>query len=135
MNRHVLIGLISLVIFGGGTAAGAKEVNLATGEIYRQEDLTVTCGQSSPDVPLAINDCQYWDDFNKKCLFEKTTFRYKHLECVEECQYWDTFNNTCHYRTTCTFYPPNKVFVQTTCKKFDSLNNTCEKTKNSVIEP
>ena len=134
MNRHVLMGLIAGVIFLAGSV-GAKEVRLDTGETYRQGDLTVTCGQSSTDAdsPLALNNCQHWDDFNKKCLFEKTTFTYNNLECAEECQHWDTFNNTCHYRTKCTFYPPQKSFVRTTCEKFDDFNKTCVKTRDMKI--
>ncbi|MBU0729873.1 MAG: hypothetical protein KKE17_07225 [Proteobacteria bacterium] len=132
MNRHVLMGLIAVVIFLAANV-GAKEVSLDTGETYQQGDLTVTCGQSSTDIPLALNDCQHWDDFNKKCLFEKTTYKYEQLECVEDCQHWDKFNSTCHYRTKCTFYPPQKAFVQTTCEKFDDFNNICVKTRNTKI--
>ena len=136
MKRHVLMGLIAGMIFGAGNA-GAKEVRLDMGETYRQGDLTVTCGESSgessTDNPLALNDCQYWDDFNKECLFEKTTYMYKNLKCVEECQYWDKFNGICHYRTKCTFSPPHKAFVRTTCEKFDDFNNTCVKTMDTKI--
>lgn len=133
MNRHMLMGLIAGVIFLACNV-GAKEVSLDTGETYRQGDLTVTCGQSTTDdIPLALKDCQYWDDFNKKCLSEKTTFTYKNIECVEDCQYWDEFKKTCHYRTKCTFYPPQKSFVQTTCDKFDDFNNTCLSTRDIKI--
>jgi len=111
----------------------AKEVRLNLGETYNQGNLTVTCGQSSEDIPLAINNCQQWDDFNKKCLFEKTTYVYKNIECVEECQYWDTFNLICHYQTKCTFYPSQRSFIRTTCEKFDDFNNTCEKTRDTKI--
>lgn len=135
-NRELVAAIVAGVILGAGTVA-AKEVNLDLGESYSQGDLTVTCGQRSPereaDTPMAINACQEWDDFNQKCLFEKKTFMYKHLQCVEECQHWDTFNNTCHYRTTCTFYPPQKAFVRTTCEKYDTFNNTCVQTRDTRI--
>jgi len=134
MNRQALQALIVGAILLAGSA-GAKEVNLGTGETYRQGDLTVTCGQSATDAPtpMTLNDCQYWDDFSKKCLFEKTTYVYQTLECVEECQYWDKFSSTCHYQTKCTFYPPQRSFVRTTCEKFDDFNKTCEKMKESRI--
>ena len=132
MNRYVLMSVIAAVLFCA-VHAGAKEVNLGTGETFSQGDLTVTCGQLTTDTPLALKDCQYWDDFNKKCLFEKTIYSYKNLECVEECQHWDKFNGTCHYQTKCTFYPSHMAFVQTTCEKFDDFNNTCLKTNEMEI--
>ncbi len=133
MNKYLLMGFIGGVTFLAGNV-GAKEVSLDTGETYRQGDLTVTCGQPlTEDTPLAINDCQHWDDFNKKCLFEKKTYTYKNLECVEECQHWEKLNSTCHYQTKCSFYPAQKLFVRTTCDKFDDFNNTCMKTNDIKI--
>lgn len=118
------------------THAGAKEVSLDIGEIYRQGDLTVTCAQPLRDeMPLALNDCQYWDNFNKKCLFETTTYTYKNLECVEECQHWEKFNSTCHYQTKCSFYPAQKSFVRTACDKYDNFNKSCVKTSDKKIGP
>lgn len=130
MNRQVVMGFIAGMVLLAGNAV-AKEVNLNPGERYRQGDLTVTCGQASTDVPLALKDCQHWDDFDKECLFEKTTYIYRNIECVEECQHWDAFFKTCHYQTKCTFYPDQKAFVQTTCEKFDDFNKTCVKTKDA----
>jgi hypothetical protein len=132
MNRYALMSVIAAVFFCSGHA-GAKEVNLGTGETFRQGDLTVTCGQLSTDTSLALKDCQYWDNFKKKCLFEKTTYIYKDIECVEDCQHWDSFKSTCHYQTTCTFYPSQEEFVRTTCEKFDDFNNTCLKTSEIKI--
>jgi hypothetical protein len=135
MNRHILMGLIVGGVFLTGNI-GAKEISLDTGDTYQQGDLTVTCGQPlTDDIPLALNDCQHWDDFNKKCLFEKTTYTYNNLECVEECQHWDKFSSTCYYRKTCSFFPPQKLFVQTTCDKFDDFNNTCLKKSDIKIGP
>lgn len=135
MKRHVLISLIAGVMFLAGHV-GAKEISLNVGETYRQANLTVTCGQPlTDDIALALKDCQYWDDFNKKCLFEITTYTYKNLKCVEECQYWEKFNNTCHYQTKCSFYPTQRSFVQTTCDKFDDFSKTCVKTSDIKIGP
>ena len=133
MNKYLLMGLIGGVTFLAANV-GAKEVSLDTGETYRQGNLTVTCGQPlTEDIPLALNDCQHWDDFNNKCLFEKTTYLYKNLECVEECQHWEKFNSTCHYQTKCSFYRAQKSFVRTACDKFDDFNNTCVKTNDIKI--
>ncbi|SIS93110.1 hypothetical protein SAMN05421760_10829 [Neptunomonas antarctica] len=132
MKKYASMVLFAWVIFLASNI-GAKEVQLAPGETYRQGDLTVTCGQSPTETPLALNDCQYWDDFNNKCLFKKTTYMYKNLECVEECQHWDKFNSTCSYPSKCTFYPSHKTFVRTTCEKFDDFNNTCLKMKETKI--
>jgi len=132
MNRYALMVSFAWVIFLASNV-GAKEVQLGPGETYRKGDLTVTCGQSSTDTPLVLNDCQYWDDFNEKCLFEKTTYMYENLECVEECQHWDKFKSTCYYQSKCTFYPSHKTFVRTTCEKFDDFNDTCLKMKDTKI--
>lgn len=132
MNRHILLILLAGILFCT-EPIDAKEITLDIGETYQQGDLTITCGPSSIETPLAINNCQHWDDFNKKCLFETTTYLYKKLECVEECQYWDKFNNSCHYQTKCSFYPTQKSFVRTTCEKFDTFNKSCERTRETKI--
>lgn len=135
MNKIFLMAFIGAVTFLAGSVC-AKEVSLETGETFRQGNLTVTCGLTlTEDVPQALKDCQYWDDFNKKCLFEKTTYVYNTLECVEECQHWDKFSSTCYYRTKCSFFPPQKLFVQTTCDKFDDFNNSCLKKSDKKIGP
>jgi len=134
MYRLVLLSIITGLICWSGNI-GAKEINLDAGGTYHQGDLTVTCGcgQSSTDLPLALNDCQYWDDFTKTCLSEKTTYVYKNIECIEECQHWEKFNSTCHYRTRCTFYPSQKSFVKTTCERFDDFKKRCLQTKDTKI--
>ncbi|MFB0912005.1 MAG: hypothetical protein QMA97_02310 [Glaciecola sp.] len=135
MNRNILLVLITGGMFLAGNV-GAKEISLEMRETYRQGNLTVTCGQPlTVDKPLALNNCQHWDDFNNKCMFEKTTYTYKNIECVEECQHWDKFSSTCYYQTNCSFFPPQKLFVQTTCDKFDDFNNTCLKKSDMKIEP
>ena len=133
MNKYALIVLLAWVISLASNVE-AKELKLVPGEAYRKGDLTVTCGQASTDKPLALNNCQYWDDFNNKCLFEKTSYVYKNLECAEECQHWDKFKSTCYYQSKCSFYPSNQTFVQTTCEKFDDFNNICLKMKEKKIE-
>jgi hypothetical protein len=132
MNRYLGWALlVGLLLWAGNV--GAKEITLNLGETYRQGDLSVTCGEPAPEMPLAIRACQYWDDFNKKCLFEKTTYSHGNLECVEECQHWDAFYATCHYQTTCTFYPAQRSFVRTACEKFDDFNKSCVQTRETKI--
>ena len=133
MNKKFLIAFIVGMTFLA-SSVGAKEVSLEVGETYHQGNLTVSCGLPlTEDVPLALKDCQHWDNFNKKCLFEKKTYTYKNLQCVEECQYWEKFNSTCHYQTKCSFDSGQKSFVRTTCDKFDDFNNTCVKTHDIKI--
>jgi hypothetical protein len=58
-------------------SAGAREVRLQPGETYREGDLTLRCEEAGAGgqaaAPLELRECQYWDDFSKKCLFEKTS--------------------------------------------------------------
>jgi hypothetical protein len=132
MNRYVLMVLFTWVILLASNVT-AKEVKLVPGDTYSKGDFTVTCGQSITDSPLALNGCQYWDDFSNKCLFEKTTYTNKNLECVEKCQRWDKFTSTCFYQSKCTFHPSHMTFVRSTCEKFDDFNNTCLKIKDTKI--
>lgn len=135
--RIMLLMLLWLLVAAAG--AGAREVRLQAGETYRDDDLIVTCqataaaGQAM--APLSLAECQYWDDFNKKCLFEKNILTYRNLECVEECQHWDSFRNTCYYQTRCTFYPDHETFVRTVCDEFDDFKHKCLRTRETKIGP
>jgi hypothetical protein len=134
--RPLLLLLAFLVAFP--TTLLAREVHLKKGEVFRDRDLTVICegrGAASLSQPLAVRECQYWDDFSKKCLFEKTTYSYNDLECTEECQHWDGFNNTCDYQSKCTFYPQQEAFVLRTCAEFDDYSRKCVKFKEAKIGP
>ena len=133
MNPRLLILLAVLLVFLPG-AAEAREIRLNKGEVFRDRDLTVICEGAPGTVsdlvqPIAVRECQYWDDFSKKCLFEKTIHSYGEVECVEECQYWDSFSNTCDYTSKCTFYPQQEAFVLKTCTEFDDHNRKCLKTR------
>ena len=135
MNLRLLLLLaVFLVSLPGATVA--REVRLKKGEVYRDRDLAVTCegGMTrSSGQPIALHECQYWDDFAQKCLFEKTIFSYGDLECVEECQYWDSFSNTCDYKSKCTFYSQQEAFVLKTCTEFDDNSRKCLKTREEKI--
>ena len=138
--RLLLLLAVFLVAFP--CTVEAREVRLKKGEVYRDQDLTVSCERGRAGVSgqvgssgqaIAVRECQQWDDFDKKCLFEKTTYSYGEVECVEECQYWDSFSNTCDYTSTCIFYPQQEAFVLKTCTEFDDHNRKCLKTREEKI--
>ncbi|MGV1098452.1 hypothetical protein ACUUL3_03465 [Thiovibrio sp. JS02] len=120
-----------------GSPAFAKEIRLKRGEVYREHDLAVIC-EGGPAAAsgraLAVRECQYWDDFAKKCLFEKTSHTYNGLECTEECQHWDSFANRCDYQSRCVFYPREEAFVRSTCAEFDDYSRKCLKVREEKIE-
>ncbi len=135
MNLRSLLLLFALLIALPGVTH-AKEVRLKKGEVYRDRNLAVVCegGQSgSQGQTLSLRECQYWDDFDKKCLFEKTNYTYNDLECIDECQHWDSFNNTCDYQSKCTFYPRQEAFVLKTCAEFDDYSHKCLKVREEKI--
>lgn len=129
--------LLSLLLFAG--TSQAKEVHLGIGETFREGDLTVKCGDAAgpaqATTPLSVQDCQYWDDYEKKCLFEKTVFTYKNLQCIEECLHWDAYAKTCNYQTRCAFYPGQEAFVRRTCLEYDDYSHKCLKTGEVKIGP
>ena len=135
MNLRLLLLLLAFLIALPGITV-AKEVHLKKGEVYRERDLSVICEGSQAGFlgqAIALRECQYWDDFDKKCLFEKTVYTYNDLECVEECQHWDSFNNVCNYQTKCTFYPRQETFVLKTCAEFDDYSGKCLKSREEKI--
>lgn len=135
MNPRLLLLLAVFLVFLPCNS-GAREVRLKKGEVYRDRDLAVICegGQArSSGQTLAIRECQYWDDFAKKCLFEKIIHSYGNLECVEECQHWDSFSNTCDYQSKCNFYPRQNAFVLKTCAEFDDFSRKCLKVREEKI--
>ena len=115
------------------TAIG-KNIVLEAGESFSNDDLTVMCvGKRDSGQPLTIKECQHWDEFQEKCLFEKKIHFYGQLKCIEECQIWDSFTKKCLYRTSCRFHPDQESFVITTCKDFDSFNNICRQESQKKI--
>ena len=136
MKLRIMSVLVSLLLVAG--TAWAKEVQLGVGETYREVDLTVKCGDTGPtqaSTPLSVKDCQYWDEYEKKCLFEKTIFTYKNLECIEECLHWDSYAKICNYKTQCAFYLGQDAFVRRTCLQFDDYSHKCLKAGDVKIGP
>ncbi len=125
----VVLGLISLIPF----QTYGKNVLLEVGETYTEEGLNVICIDSKDAGAISIKECQHWDEFNSKCLFERKIHIYHDMECIEECQHWDSFNSKCNYATKCTFFAPQKLFIRTTCEEFDSFSKSCKRTKESKI--
>lgn len=137
MNLRLLL-LLAVFLVSLPDPIGAREVRLKKGEVLRDRDLTVICeggrgGVAGYGQPIALRECQHWDDFAQKCLFEKIIHSYGDLECIEECQFWDSFSNTCDYRSKCTFYPQQQAFVLKTCTEFDDHSRKCLKTREEKI--
>ena len=141
MNPRLLL-LLAVFLVVLPVTVGAREIRLKKGEVYRDQDLTVICEGGQAGVSgqvgtsgqaIAVRECQQWDDFDKKCLFEKITYSFGELECVEECQHWDSFSNTCDYQSKCTFYPRQKAFVLRTCDEFDDYSRKCLKFREEKI--
>lgn len=125
--------LFVLVALANGGALSAKTIVLGVGETYTEGDLNVMCVEQKRDALVELRDCQFWDDFNDRCLYEKRLYSYGDLECVEECQHWDKFKEVCHFATQCTFYPSAGIFVEATCEEFDTFSNVCRRTKERKI--
>lgn len=137
MKLRLMLCILSLLLVAA-TTADAREVRLQAGESFQENDLTVTCqaaGAGEAMAPLSVRECQYWDDFKQKCLFEKNILTYRNLQCVEECQHWDSFRNTCYYQTRCTFHPSHEAFVRNVCDEFDDFKNKCLRTREMKIGP
>jgi len=128
------VALFSLLPLCAASLAGASNVVLRPGQSYRSGEDTIVCTEGGRQAEEVImHDCQFWDDFNKKCLYEKTRHIFGDLECLEECQHWDSFNERCDYATSCSFQPSSGTFVQTTCDRFDSFNHRCLRQKQQLI--
>lgn len=137
MNLRLLL-LLLVFLISLPNITGAREIRLKKGEVYRDRDLAVICegGQAGSSVqPIAVRECQYWDDFSQKCLFEKTIYSHGDLECVEECRHWDSFSNTCDYKSKCTFYSQQEAFVLKTCEEFDDNSRKCLRVREEKIGP
>jgi len=116
-------------------SGGAEVVVLHPGESYTAGELTVTCAPNgaTPSTVLSRKECQVWDSFGEKCLFERTIKSFAGIECVEECQHWDDFSDTCRFQTSCEFHPGQRVFLKTVCDEFDRFSATCRRTRQVVI--
>ena len=111
-----------------------KSIILEAGETYQDEDLQVMCVQRRQAQPIIMKECQYWDEFNKQCLYEQKNHLYRDLECIEKCQHWDSFNKRCDYETKCVFHPSQGIFVQTTCEEFDAFSHVCARTGEHIVD-
>jgi len=133
MKLTAITTFLALFMSGSPNILSAKTVVLGVGETYTADDLNVICVEQKSRALVELKECQFWDDFTDRCLYEKKIFTYGELECIEECQHWEKFNQQCHYATQCTFYPSTGIFVKTICEEFDDFNKVCKRTKQNKI--
>ncbi|OGQ99898.1 MAG: hypothetical protein A2511_06100 [Deltaproteobacteria bacterium RIFOXYD12_FULL_50_9] len=132
--KNILGVIVVSLIFCMVESGWAAEMRIRLGESVRVGDTTVMCDDRSVgNAPVIISDCQYWDKYDKRCLFEKRTVSAGGIECVEECQHWDAYEKNCEYPTKCTNYPDQNLFVRTTCELFDPYEHVCRKIKETRI--
>ncbi|ANB02935.1 hypothetical protein ECTOBSL9_2462 [Ectothiorhodospira sp. BSL-9] len=113
----------------------AQTIILQEGESWERGGVQVWCGPPPSSVrPIVITECQFWDDFDRTCLFERRIHRVGSQECVEECQHWDDFSSTCDFETRCEFHPDQGVFVHTRCEQFDDFFRTCERERARILQ-
>ncbi|MFZ5761803.1 MAG: hypothetical protein ACOY8P_02610 [Thermodesulfobacteriota bacterium] len=115
-------------------SARARTIVLEPGQSYGSGETTIVCGAGGErDVPLTRTECQYWDDFDKRCLYQRKSIIHGRAECVEECQHWDEFNKECRFATACVFHAGQRRFVRTVCEEFDTFSATCVRTRQEVL--
>ncbi len=125
----VLLGILSI----GSVAFAGEAVVLTPGQSYNSGEKTVICTDGRSTRPIAVTECQYWDEFNKKCLYEATRYVMQGMQCLEDCQHWDSFFKRCDYAVTCKYQPDQGVFVKTSCADFDDFNKKCLRQRQKII--
>ncbi|MEW6428569.1 MAG: hypothetical protein AB1568_11100 [Thermodesulfobacteriota bacterium] len=129
MNKTMTLALLLAL----PSLGQAQQVYLDPGQSYEKDGLAVYCGPRDHPTPVILTECQHWDDFHQKCLFEEKRHLLGDLECRERCQHWDSFAGSCRYRTTCRYEQNQHVFVETVCESFDSFAQTCVKSVEKLI--
>ena len=126
MRTLPLLPLLALLL--AAPPALASDIAPAAGESSTAS--AATRGQA----PLVRTECQFWDDFDKRCLYQRKIMTYGRMQCVEECQHWDDFANECRFATSCTFHRGQRRFVRTVCEEYDAFNATCLRTRQELID-
>ena len=127
-----LILVIACLIYVIPATAG--QIKIIPGQKITVGDTTVTCTASSAAAsPIELRECQHWDKFNQRCLYEKKTLVFNSTRCENSCQIWDDFNGVCLYEATCRFIPEQESFVRSTCSDFDKFNKVCRRTSDQLI--
>ena len=111
----------------------AGTVVLQPGESYTSGETTIVCAPSGGNAPLTRTECQFWDAFNNRCLYQRKIITFGSVECVEECQHWDDFAHECRFATTCVFHGRQRRFVRTVCEEFDTFSASCLRTRQELI--
>ena len=126
-----------LMVFGAFLMASpslaGETVVLAPGQSYTSGEDTVICSDGRSMKPIVLKQCQYWDDFNKKCLYESTRYVLPGMECLEQCQHWDSFFKRCDYAVSCRYQKEQGVFVETSCAEFDDFSKKCLRQTEKII--
>jgi hypothetical protein len=131
MRNSLAIAFFALLL--AAPQVSASTVVLTPGESFTSGDTNVVCVPDGSNTPLTRTECQYWDEFNKRCLYQRKIVTYGDIQCVEECQHWDDFKNECRFATRCVFHHGQRRFVRTACEEFDAFNATCLRTRQELI--
>ena len=135
MNNLRLVLLIAGLFLTSSAVWAGNTIVLSPGQSYTSGDDTVICSDGGSAEPIALKKCQYWDDFNKKCLYESTRYSLRGMECLEQCQHWDSFFARCDYAISCRYQPEKGIFLETSCAEFDDFNKKCLREQQKIIGP
>ena len=113
--------------------AAGETIVLSPGQSFSSGTDTIICSEDGSAVPIELKQCQFWDEFNKKCLFESTRYVQQGMECLEQCQHWDDFYSRCDYATSCRYLPDQGVFLETSCSEFDDFSKKCLREKEKIL--
>lgn len=131
-SARLFLGAIG-IFFLAATAFADSTVILTPGQSYKSGGNTVVCTDGENAAPIAVTECQYWDEFNKKCLFEATRYVLPGMQCLANCQHWDNFFKRCNFAVSCKYMPKQGVFLQTTCVDYDDFNKKCLRQEQKII--
>lgn len=141
MNRTIFAVILASLSFptsalavGQNTDPAMNKIILKPGNSYQVDNLNIMCIPDYPITPIVTRECQYYGGFsNERCLYEEKIYLFEDKKCIADCQHWNSRNNRCSYSTTCAFKPLQKIFIKTTCKKFDTFHNKCKESQETPI--
>ena len=120
--------------FAANTALTPQKIILKPGNSYQIDNINVMCVAEEVFSPVSTKECQYYGGYkNDRCIYEKQIFTFEEKKCVEECQHWNPRSKRCSYATKCEFFPEQKIFIKTLCKKFNDFNKKCDETQEIPI--
>lgn len=139
--RKLLLVATSLLWLTVPFSAFAEDANLTPqkiilkpGNSYQIDNINIMCVNEDILSPVSAKECQYYGGYNNdRCIYEKQIFAFEEKKCVEECQHWNTRSKRCSYATKCEFFPDQKIFIKTLCKKFNEFNKKCDEAQEKPI--